>query len=89
MSACHSRQQGQRRLITNLFEIYNQLAEQVKEWRAFPAYYREHLEKASTKTELTRTCVDLIASMVETQAITMHQRLTGQSHSSGLDDILT
>jgi dGTP triphosphohydrolase len=45
-------------------------------------------EAQGQKSEAVRTCVDLIASMTESQAFAMHHRLTGQKHTSGLDDIL-
>lgn len=83
------RQHGQKRVVNELFEIFAQLSKNTQDWSAFPMFYRERLKAANGRAEdTTRTCVDLIASMTESQAIAMHQRLTGQTHTSGLDDIL-
>lgn len=83
------RQHGQKRVIDELFAIFSQLSQSPKDWVAFPMFYRERLKAANSRAEdVTRICVDLIASMTESQAVAMHQRLTGQTHTSGLDDIL-
>jgi dGTPase len=83
------RQQGQKRVIDELFAIFSQLSQNPRDWIAFPMFYRERLKAANGRAEhITRTCVDLIASMTESQAVAMHHRLTGQTHTSGLDDIL-
>ncbi len=83
------RQQGQKRVIDELFSIFSNLSQNSRDWVAFPMFYRERLKAANGRAEhITRTCVDLIASMTESQAIAMHHRLTGQTHTSGLDDIL-
>jgi dGTPase len=84
-----ARQHGQKRVIEELFSIYSELAEGPDHWKVFPTFYRERLQEVCGQTdEAVRTCVDLIASMTESQAIAMHHRLTGQTHTSGLDDIL-
>ena len=83
------RQQGQKRVIEELFATFSQLSTSPRDWIAFPMFYRERLKAANGRPEdITRTCVDLIASMTESQAVAMHHRLTGQTHTSGLDDIL-
>ena len=84
-----ARQQGQKRVIEELFMIYSELALKSESWLAFPTFYRERLKAAKGQTdEVVSTCVDLIASMTESRAVAMHKRLTGQAHPSGLDDIL-
>ena len=84
-----ARQHGQQRVIGELFEIYTSLAQSPSNWKIFPTFYRERLaEVRGNDDEVTRTCIDLIAGMTESQAVGMHHRLTGQIHSSGLDDIL-
>ncbi|MGB9361461.1 MAG: hypothetical protein WCA99_07655, partial [Candidatus Sulfotelmatobacter sp.] len=84
-----ARQCGQNRIIEELFMTYRIMALDPKDWLVFPTFYRERLKDANGKPEeVVRTCVDLIASMTESQAVAMHHRLTGQKHSSGLDDIL-
>ena len=84
-----ARQYGQQRIMKDLFSIYADLASRSQTWQAFPTFYRERLKEAQGRPEdIVRTCVDLIASMTESQAIAMHRRLTGQDHAVGLDDIL-
>lgn len=84
-----ARQQGQKRVIAELFSAYTALARSPDDWKVFPTFYREKLNEVhGNRDDETRTCVDLIASMTESQAVAMHHRLTGQTHTSGLDDIL-
>jgi dGTPase len=82
-------QYGQNRIIQDLFKIYSESAASRSEWNVFPTYYRERLQEVEQQeTEAIRTCVDLIASMTESQAIAIHRMLTGQAHASGLEEIL-
>ena len=85
-----AQQYGQQKLIADLFNIYSVAAKHPKKWSIFPTFYRERLQRyEGDKVEISRIPVDLIASMTESQAIAMHRRLTGQSHGSGLEDILS
>jgi dGTPase len=84
-----AQQYGQQKVIADLYHIYSAAAKDRRKWSIFPTFYRERLEiNKKIKVEISRIPVDLIASMTESQAIAMHRRLTGQSHSSGLEDIL-
>lgn len=84
-----AQQRGQARVITDLYNIYSMAAHNPAEWSIFPKFYRERLERSKDKAETSRIPLDLIAGMTESQAIAMHRRLTGQSHGSGLDDIVS
>jgi dGTPase len=85
-----AQQYGQRRVITDLYEIYSDAAKHRGKWSVFPTFYRERLQNnKGNDAEILRIPVDLIASMTESQAVAMHRRLTGQSHGSGLEDILS
>ena len=89
-SSLAAQQYGQRKVITDLYEIYSDAAKHSRRWSIFPTFYRERLENnKKVGNERARIPVDLIASMTESQAIAMHRRLTGQSHGSGLEDILS
>lgn len=89
-SSLAAQQHGQKRIIRELFGIYRDSAASRKSWNIFPTFYRERFEEVrGEEAEAHRTCVDMIASMTERQAVAMHHRLTGQSHGSGLDDILS
>ena len=62
-------------------------------WGAYdcvlPIYYRDLLKNRTlTDDEKSRGAVDLIASMTESQAIAVYQRLEGIAVDSGLDKIL-
>ena len=54
----------------------------------FPFGYRERLESTGDPQERSRIVIDLIASMTETQAVQMYQRLQGTSESSILLQIV-
>jgi dGTPase len=55
----------------------------------FPDFYRERLERARADSDaIPRAVADTIASLTEAQAISLHQRLTGQSLGAVLDPIL-
>lgn len=84
-----AQQRGQAQVITDLYNIYSTAARSRKEWPMFPTFYRERLERSESQTETSRIPIDLIASMGESQAIAIHRRLTGQSHGSGLDEIVS
>lgn len=83
-----ARQQGQTKVIKDLFSIYTDLTAQSRTWQVFPAFYRERLAEAQGAEDVVRTCVDLIASMTESQVVAMHRRLTGHDHTSTVDDIV-
>jgi len=84
-----TQQYGQRKLITDLFKIYHEVARDEKDWHVFSASTREQLEALNKhggseehKQRLTRLIVDLIAGMTEKHLIEMHRRLTGASLGS-------
>jgi dGTPase len=85
-----AQQHGQKKVIADLYDIYAHAVRSSQQTSIFPRFYRERIHKYQDDTnELLRIPVDLIASMTESQAIAMHRRLTGQSHSSGLEEILS
>ena len=86
--ALASQQFGQRRVIAKLFEIYMDAATDKEHWNIFPPYYRQNLASAE-QDGVKRTIIDLIAGMTEEQAPAIHNRLTGVSVGSGLEDLLS
>jgi dGTPase len=85
-----AQQYGQQKVVADLYEIYSEASKSHAKWNIFPMFYRERLEaNKKINAEISRIPIDLIASMTESQAVAMHRRLTGQSHSSGLQDILS
>lgn len=87
--ALATQQYGQRKLITDLFKIYHEIAHDENDWHVFSASTREQLEALNRhggadehKQRLTRLIVDLIAGMTERHLIEMHRRLTGVSLGS-------
>jgi dGTPase len=86
--ALATQQFGQRHMIKLLFEIYVDAAQSRKDWKVFPTYYQERLNNEEDTDEKTRTCIDLIAGMTETQVHRIYSRLTGVSTESSLNDPL-
>jgi dGTPase len=86
----NSQQFGQRQVIRSLFETYFDDARSKKKLRLFTPYFRQAIEEASGDEKiLKRTVIDLIAGMTEAQALAMHNRLTGVSVGSGLEEIMS
>jgi dGTPase len=83
-----SQQYGQRHVIQRLFEIYKKAASGSTHRNLFPPYYREALEESSDDNSKRRIVIDLIAGMTEEQALAIHNRLTGVSLGSGLEELL-
>ncbi len=79
---------GQRRLIRALFDIFLDASASKRDWQIFPTIYQELLETSPQDIDRVRLVTDLIASMSETQVITMYQRLTGLSTGSVMDPVL-
>jgi dGTPase len=90
VSGLSAQQHGQQRIINDLYDIYSIALNDTKKLSVFPMFYRERLDaNKRNEVERLRIPVDLIAGMTESQAIAMHRRLTGQSHSSGLEEIFS
>ncbi len=80
---------GQRALISSLFKTFVEAAGSKKDSTIFPSLYQEELDVAAGDTKLIKRIVaDLIASMSESQAIAINQRLSGQSLGSAMDAYL-
>lgn len=86
--ALASQQIGQKHMVRHLFEIYTNATVSRRDWRIFPTYYQDQLEKADHNCEKIRTCIDLIAGMTETQVHRVYNRLTGVSTEASLNDPL-
>ncbi len=82
-----TQQLGQQHMVEKLFDVYCSAAQSSKEWKLFPAFFRERLEHANT-LEQKRTAVDFIASLTETQVARLYARLTGLSTGASLNDPL-
>jgi len=83
-----TQQHGQRKIISDLFDIYSKAADSKKR-NIFPPYYRERLERCgSDPAKINRVCVDLVAGLTENQAVAIHGRLTGNNLGSSLEDLL-
>jgi dGTPase len=87
-------QDGQRKIIRTLFEIFFEAAK-AKNWVLFPPQFREEAEgvlKAHghiPPARCARLVADTIASMTDQQALRLYHRLTGQSQGSVLDPIVS
>lgn len=92
-TALASQQYGQRRIISQLFAIFNDAAES-KQLDIFPVSYRERLDQLlrdgqyGDKEQRIRIVADLLSGMTEQQAVAMYQRLTGVSFGTVMDTIV-
>jgi dGTPase len=81
--------EAQRKIIDRLFAVFHQEAHAKTPSGVLPIYYRDLLKNPDLNwDEKSRAAVDLIASMTESQAIAVYQRLEGIAVDSGLDRIL-
>jgi dGTPase len=76
-------QRGQRRVISELFEIYMEAADKPP-YSILPPGYAERLKDADAQSKL-RTVVDLVASLTEAGALEIYQRLRGMRTGSIVD----
>lgn len=86
-----AQQRGQTRVITELFEqLLKEADPEAVQSSAIPTAYREQLEEIEDNTDPRRARVvaDMIASMTEPQAVTLHKRLVGRSPGSLQDQII-
>jgi dGTPase len=87
-----TRQYGQRKIIRELFSIYQEAVE-MKKTNLVPSRFLENnslekfLEKADPDRQKVRLAVDIVASLRESEAIIMYRRLTGLEQSSLIDAI--
>ena len=80
---------AQKKIIEKLCKVFLSAAQEKKPSGVLPIYYRDLLSTPGmSDDEKSRAAVDLIASMTESQAATVYQRIEGISLSSGLDKIL-
>ena len=86
--ALTAQKRGYVRIIEELFTTFHEASQHQKDWDIFPFGYRERLESTGDPQERSRIVIDLIASMTETQAVQMYQRLQGTSESSILLQIV-
>ncbi|MCH7697690.1 MAG: dNTP triphosphohydrolase [Chloroflexi bacterium] len=93
--ALAAQQHGKRKVIRDLFEIFDSAAQKAtpQEIAIFPIRHRESLQKvkaesAEPEQDCARIAADLIADMTERQALDMHQRLTGNFLGSVMDVIV-
>ena len=92
-SALAAQQYGQRRIIRELFEVFQEAAES-RTLDLFPTGSRSRMEdlirdgRYDSPEERVRVVVDLIAGMTEHQAISMYQRLTGIRLGTVMDAIV-
>ena len=92
-AALATQQYGQRRIIRDLFEIFNDAAEK-GEVDIFPVSFRERMSQLlkddvdDGKRERVRITADLISGMTEQQVVAIHQRLTGVSLGTVMDSIV-
>ena len=92
-TALATQQYGQRHIIRELFQIFNDAAV-TRRLDIFPRSYRERLElliqddRYDVQEERVRIIADLLSGMTEQQVVAIHQRLTGVSLGTVMDSIV-
>lgn len=76
-------QRGQRRVVSDLFDLYMENAG-IPPFRLFPPAYAERLELAGPRDRM-RSVVDLVASLSEPGALEIYRRMTGIRTGSVVD----
>ena len=95
-AALATQQHGQRRIVRELFEIFQTAAsdQRHKRLEMFPESHRERLRQLAGSSdkevdeERTRIVSDFISSMTDQQAVAMHQRLRGVSLGAAMNSIV-
>lgn len=93
--ALATQQFGQKKIISDLFAIFDSEASHFENPHLFPATVREQLEElhqtksagTERKRAVRRVVIDLISGMTERHAVEMHRRLNGAALGSVLDYI--
>ena len=91
--ALATQQYGQRRIIRELFAIFNNAAGS-RELDIFPVSFRESIRQLiedgrhHLAKERVRVIADLLSGMTEQQIVAIHQRLTGVSLGTVMDSIV-
>jgi dGTPase len=81
--------EAQKKMIRRLCDVFVAEAQEPKPSGVLPIYYRELLSSGElTGEQRKRTAIDLIASMTESQAISVYQRIEGISLTPGLERVL-
>jgi dGTPase len=95
-SSLIGQQQGQRRVVEELFDVlYEEAEREDLDSSAIPEPYCGRLQKDDPNVDWpspvhrrARIVADMIAAMTEPQAVTLHKRLTGDTPGSLQDEIL-
>jgi len=81
--------EAQKKVIDRLATVFLDAVLSREGRRILPIYYRDLLNQPDiSDTDKQRAAIDLVASMTESQATAVYQRIEGISLSSGLDKIL-
>lgn len=89
-STLAAQQRGQKKIICELYELlYSEADPDNIGTSAIPTPYRERLKHIEEDDEVTRARIisDMIADLTETQAVRLHERLSGHSPGS-LQDVI-
>jgi dGTPase len=86
--ALASQQEGQLRIIDDLFRIFHEAMEGRRNKALLPPGALEALPFADTPPLRARTTCDVICSLTEQEAVRLHARLTGMDAGSVIDPIL-
>lgn len=83
--ALSAQQEGQRRVIADLFEYFTDSTE--RQPHVLPAWARRIAEDAHDEQDRRRIACDVVASLTEAQAVALHGRISGSQPGSILDAV--
>lgn len=86
-----AQQRGQRRVIAELFEaLYKEANPDQADTCALPRWFRPQLRRidSGNSKQRARLVADIISSLTEQQAVTLHSRLTGDTPGSLQEDVV-
>ena len=80
--------EGQKKIISVLFNAYTEASESPDKWSLFPPYYRYQLKQSASAGSRKRVVIDLIAGMTEPQAVATYAQLMGLQPAVTLEEIV-
>jgi dGTPase len=87
--AVRSQRYGQRTVIRRLFhELLSDTMARSKGSRLLPTFYRDLITSNDSESNMARCVADFISSLTEPQAIAFHNRITGTSLGTDLEQVV-
>jgi dGTPase len=87
--AVRSQRHGQRSIIRRLYEeLLHDAQQRSKGSRLLPLFYRDFIDADRSGSNIIRCVADFVSSLTEPQVIAFHNRITGTSLGTDLDQVV-